>query len=92
VPASAFTRLGPVSEGRFRFQAPLFTITFAPNNGFYPDGSVAGTGKEVSDGFWVMVKPLSEGQHTIDFQGTAVFGDFVFQVGVHYDLTVTENR
>ena len=39
-----------------------------------------------------MDKPLSEGQHTIDFQGMAVFGGFVFQVGVHYDLTVTENR
>jgi hypothetical protein len=81
--------LGPVSEGRFRFQSPLFTITFAPNNGF---GVTPGTGKAVSDGFWVMVKPLSKGQHAIDFQGTAVFGDFVFQVGVHYDLTVTENR
>jgi hypothetical protein len=84
--------LGPVSQGRFRFQSPLFTITFAPNNGFYPDGSVVGTGKAVSDGFWVMVKPFSKGQHTIDFQGTAVFDGFVFQVGVHYDLTVTENR
>jgi len=81
--------LGPVSKGRFRFQSPLFTITFAPDNGFYPDGSVAGTGKAVADGFWVMVKPLSEGRHTIDFQGTAVFGEDVFQVGVHYALTVT---
>jgi hypothetical protein len=84
--------LGPVSQGRFRFQSPLFTITFAPNNGFYPDGSVAGTGKAVADGFWVLIKPLSKGRHTVDFQGTAVFGDFVFQVGVHYDLIVTENR
>jgi hypothetical protein len=84
--------LGPVSEGRFRFQSPLFTITFAPNNGFYPDGSVAGTGKAVADGFWVLVKPLSKGQHTVDVQGTAVFGDFIFQVSVHYDLTVTENQ
>jgi hypothetical protein len=78
--------LGPVSDGRFRFQSPLFTITFAPNNGF---GVKRGTGKAVADGFWVMVKPLSEGRHTIDFQGTAVFGQDVFQVGVHYALTVT---
>jgi hypothetical protein len=84
--------LGPVSKGRFRFQSPLFTITFAPNNGFYPDGGVAGTGKAVADGFWVLIKPLSKGQHTIDFQGTAVFGDVVFQVAVHYDLTVTKKR
>jgi hypothetical protein len=84
--------LGPVSQGRFRFQSPLFTITFAPNNGFYPDGSVAGTGQAVADGFWLLIRPLPKGQHTIDFQGTAVFGDVVFQVGVHYDLTVTKNR
>jgi hypothetical protein len=84
--------LGPVSQGRFRFQSPLFTITFAPNNGFYPDGSVAGTGQAVADGFWLLIRPLSAGRHTIDFQGTAVFGDSVFQVGVHYDLTVTKNR
>jgi hypothetical protein len=84
--------LGPVSQGRFRFQSPLFTITFAPNNGFYPDGSVAGTGQAVADGFWLLIRPLPKGQHTIDFQGTAVFGDVVFQVGVHYDLTVTKNQ
>jgi hypothetical protein len=84
--------LGPVSQGRFRFQSPLFTITFAPNNGFYPDGSVAGTGTAVADGFWLLIRPLPKGQHTIDFQGTAVFGDVVFQVGVHYDLTVTKNQ
>jgi hypothetical protein len=84
--------LGPVSQGRFRFQSPLFTITFAPNNGFYPDGSVAGTGQAVADGFWLLIRPLSAWRHTIDFQGTAVFGDSVFQVGVHYDLTVTKNR
>jgi hypothetical protein len=81
--------LGPVSQGRFRFQSPLFTITFAPNNGF---GVTAGTGQAVADGFWLLIRPLSAGQHTIDFQGTAVFGDVVFQVGVHYDLTVTKNR
>jgi hypothetical protein len=82
--------LGPVSQGRFRFQSRLFTIKFAPNNGFYPDGSVAGTGKAVADGFWVLIKPLPKGQHTIDFQGTLVFEDgSVFQVTVHYALTVT---
>ncbi len=83
--------LGPVSEGRFRFQSPLFTITFAPNNGF---DVMPGTGKAVADGFWVLVKPLSAGQHTIDFHGTAPFPefDFTFEVDVHYDLTVTENE
>jgi hypothetical protein len=78
--------LGPVSQGQFRFQSPLFTITFARRNGF---GVTPGTGKSVADGFWVMVKPLSKGQHTIDFHGTAVFPGSAFQEGVHYNLTVT---
>ena len=58
--------LGPVSEGRFRFQSPLFTITFAPNNGF---GVTPGTGKAVSDGFWVLVKPLSRGSIRLTSRG-----------------------
>jgi hypothetical protein len=85
--------LGP-GGSRFRFQSPLFTITFAPNNGFYPDGSVAGTGESVGDGFWVLVKPLAVGQHEIDFHGTAPFPEFgfTFQIDVHYRLTVTDQE
>jgi hypothetical protein len=78
----------PRPNARFRFTSdPLvFTITFAPNNGF---GIEAGTGKAVADGYWVLVKPLAVGRHTIDFHGKAVFPDgFVFEVSVHYDLTV----
>jgi len=81
--------LGAPSGGRFRFASPLFRLTFAPDNGFGVD---AGTTPSVADGFWVLVRPLAAGHHTIDFQGTAVFGDFAFQVTVHYDLTVTEQR
>jgi hypothetical protein len=77
--------LGPPSGGRFRFASPLFSITFAPNNAF---GVAAGTSPSVADGFWVLVKPLAVGKHTIDFQG--VFAGGIFQVTVHYDLTVTE--
>jgi hypothetical protein len=82
--------LGPPGpNARFRFDSPLFTITFAPNNGFYPDGSVAGTGSAVADGYWVLVKPLAVGKHTIDFHGKAVFPGFKFKVGVHYNLKVS---
>jgi hypothetical protein len=78
--------LGPPGpNARFRFDSPLFTITFAPNNGF---GAPAGTGSAVADGYWVLVKPLAVGKHTIDFRGKAVFPDFKFKVRVHYSLTV----
>ena len=80
--------LGP-GGSHFRFQSPLFTITFAPNNGF---GIVAGTGKSVADGFWVLVKPLALGQHEIDFHGTAVFPGGIFQIDVQYHVTVTDEE
>ncbi|HEY2958187.1 MAG TPA: hypothetical protein VGM21_08255 [Actinomycetota bacterium] len=85
--------LGP-GGSRFRFQSPLFAITFAPNNGFYPDGSVAGTGASVADGFWVLLRPLAAGQHEIDFHGTAPFPEFgfTFQIDVHYHVTVSGQR
>jgi hypothetical protein len=86
--------LGPVSEGRFRFDSPLFPITFAPKNGFYPDGDVAGTGTSVADGFWVLVKPLAAGAHTVEFHATAPFPEFgiTVEVDVHYDLTVSKKK
>src|SRR5450631_2228502 len=79
--------LGRPNVGRFRFVSPLFQISFAPNNAF---GVNAGTGKSVADGFWVLVKPLKTGNHTIDFHGRAVFpGSPPFDIDLHYKLKVT---
>jgi hypothetical protein len=80
--------LGPPAKGRFRFVSPPFQITFAPNNGFYPDGSVVGTGLSVADGFYVLLKPLRPGRHTIDWHGRAVFPDFTFEITTHYTVLV----
>jgi hypothetical protein len=38
-----------------------------------------------SDGYWLMVEPLSPGKHSINFGGTAPSG---FQLEITYDLTV----
>jgi hypothetical protein len=82
--------LGRPSKGNFRFQSPLFEITFAPDNAF---GVPAGTGSSVADGFWVLVKPLPAGPHTIDFHGKAVFADgSTFQIDLHYALTVAKEE
>ena len=82
-------KLGKVSDGRFRFVSPLFTLTFAPNNAFGVDPS--GTTQAVADGFWVLVEPLSPGKHKVEFHGKAVFPEFdnfVFKVDVFYRITV----
>ena len=78
-------RLGPCAS-RFRFESPPFKITFARNNAFYADASVDGTSTAVADGYWVMLRPLSPGTHTIAFH--ALLTDFDFEVDVRYILTV----
>jgi hypothetical protein len=76
---------GPNARFRFTSHPLVFPITFASGNGF---GVPAGTGKAAADGYWVLVKPLTVGSHTIDFHGTLVAGDFTFETGAHYNLTV----
>jgi hypothetical protein len=86
--------------GRFRFVSPQFSLTLPVPNVI---GIPAGTSspcpfvpaplpmemKGVSDGFWVMLRPLPLGQHTIrvggEFQNTP-FG--TFGIDMTYDVTV----
>jgi hypothetical protein len=50
----------------YRVQSPLFNFTLPENNivGLPPQNTQA-----VSDGNWVFLKPLSEGEHIISFKG-----------------------
>jgi len=48
----------------------------------YPDG------KAVSDGYWIMLKPLAKGPHTLTFSGTETWPSGPFTVTVTYDLTI----
>jgi hypothetical protein len=64
-----------------RVQSPVLTIT-------YPDESVTGVpggtyAPNVSDGYWLLLAPLSAGTHTIYFKS----GDFL---EVTYNLTVQQ--
>jgi hypothetical protein len=68
-----------------RVTSPVF-------NAFFPEGAIfnisAGThGPLVSDGYWILLKPLSPGAHTIHFKGVGSNG---FTVEVTYLLTVTQ--
>jgi hypothetical protein len=63
----------------------------------FPENNIAGlmpqTSKAVSDGFWVLLEPLSPGRHDIHFK--AVLGSPVatgstnFALDVKYVLTVS---
>jgi hypothetical protein len=50
-----------------RSQSPVFTVSFPPENVFDTDPQFL-TGPIVSDGFWVMLPPLSPGEHTLHFK------------------------
>lgn len=68
----------------FRFQSPAFSFTganppvYKGYSGFFETA--------VSDGYWVMLKPLPPGEHEIHFH--AEIPAFNFTVDVTYDLTV----
>jgi hypothetical protein len=80
----------------FRVQSPLFPV------GPLPDGNIlqffgldvpqGTTGHAVSDGYFVMLPPLSAGEHTIHFGGEADFPDgSAFIEDITYHLTVAGN-
>jgi len=81
----------------YQVPSPLYTWGPLPaNNVFqdpvnYPAGT---TSPSVSDGYFVMVAPLSPGNHTIHFAGAIVFSaakdgfDFTFIEDITYNLTV----
>ncbi|PWU78752.1 MAG: hypothetical protein DLM72_21135 [Candidatus Nitrosopolaris wilkensis] len=53
----------------FRVQSPLFNMTYIPNN---INGAPTGTTQGISDGYWVMLKPLLVGDHIIHIAGSVV--------------------
>jgi hypothetical protein len=74
--------------GDFRVQSPFFYFNMMPptNNFLGVDGVTEGY--SVSDGYWVMVQPLSPGRHVIHFEGFWTAAGGLVQ-NVTYNLTVT---
>lgn len=66
-----------VESPRFDFSVPQDNILGVP----------AGSGKSVSNGYYLLLAPLSPGQHNIHFSGS--FPDFPFALDITYHLTVT---
>lgn len=76
----------------FRFQSPYVTDWFAgPENRYgYPVGA---NYQFVSDGYWLMIPPLSVGEHTIQYRGLRVRADnTTFNTEVRYHLTVASGQ
>jgi len=60
---------------RFRAQSPVFGFTLPDTNVLDVNTSKKGhSGSSASDGFWVMLKPLKSGKHTIHFEGACLAG------------------
>lgn len=70
----------------YRVQSPLFTFDAVVGNGVVPPG----VSNAVADGYWIMLAPLSAGQHTLYFKGVAPFPEFgfTFVTDVTYHLTI----
>jgi hypothetical protein len=78
---------------RYRAESPPFLIGPLPENnilGAEPDT----VGESVGDGFYILLAPLSKGEHEIHFGGAAVFTleddgfDFFFGLDITYNITV----
>jgi hypothetical protein len=65
-----------------------YRIQFGPFDLSLPENNIwnirAGPTKAVSDGFWIFLKPLKDGEHTINFHGIEPH----FETEVRYQITV----
>ena len=69
----------------FRVQSPLFTMSLREDNPFDIEGNTDIPQRAISDGYWVLVKGLEPGKHTIEFKG-GVAG--LFETDVTYHITI----
>ena len=77
----------------YRAESPPFIFGPLPENNVLDvePGTVAGS---VSDGYYILLAPLSVGEHEIHFGGAAVFTleedgfDFFFGLDITYNITV----
>lgn len=84
---------------KYRFESPVYDVVFED-----PDDNILGIDCEVvdcnnikskSDGYWIMIPPLSIGEHTIQFTGSfrdPVNDDLFFGLDVTYELEVIQRN
>ena len=75
------------------FKSPFFTFGPLPENNVL-ETTTGTTFNSVGDGFYIMLPPLSKGEHNIHFVGEAEFTeeedgfDFLYMLDIEYDITV----
>jgi hypothetical protein len=74
----------------YRVAAPLFTFTGPEKEDDSAFPGMAGKHKMVSDGFWIMLKPLAKGEHVVRFKGKVKASEF--SLDVTYKLTLVEDK
>ncbi len=86
--------------GSYRAASPLFSFEYPADNIYGIPGG-AGTGESVADGYWLLLNPLSAGEHTLSFSGIVdipaegacgLDGPVSFGFGAVYQLTVGGSR
>lgn len=73
----------PVSEAKFDIVSNDFAFTAVPGN---PVG-LTKSGQSTTRGVWLLLEPLQNGRHTIQFTGS--YPDLDFSLSVTYRLTVS---
>ncbi len=72
-----------------RRQSPLFSFTLPEDNVLHIGNRTPNPSPAVAEGFWVLVGPLSPGQHVLKADGTLVVpGVFTFTQDVTYNLEI----
>jgi hypothetical protein len=86
-----------------RTQSPVFSMSLPDGHvfsGVFPEGlcdpelPAGETGRSISEGHWVMVPPLSPGEHVLKLHGSGcdpADGSPFFEVGVTYYFTVLDD-
>jgi hypothetical protein len=78
---------------RFRAASAVFTFTGPDKAAEAPFEDAVGKNKAVSDGYWILLKPLPVGKHTLRFKGKVKVKDKApFELDVTYELTVAEKK
>ena len=78
----------PPETSEYRATSPLFVFQGDRSLLTTFDNCVGPGHKAVSDGYWIMLKPLSPGPHTLIFSGTETYPNGAFTVTVNYHLLI----
>lgn len=86
--------VGSRAEGAaHRVQSPPFSLVFTADNVFGVESPDPNPSPAVAEGFWVLLAPLSLGEHVIEFRAVADFTDLggdLFTTEVEYRIAVEQ--